>query len=334
LKDKHILPCNIRAASRQLQRPCHEGPYDTLGDVVSLHVTAASLEEIAPHFATSTEIVWRVQTNDVPKRLWIYRKEPHVFSAATISNAVVLAGLQQKGFPKPSTKETVIYWDRMTGEPRPPYFAVTPHLGAIQYDIGDRWPNALSEILADRAAVEYAWDCLARLGVDRSQFVKTNIASFGVAFPRQIDGIPFQDDSEGFSIQQYGKERKLRCFCLTLSTLPRTKEDMPASPQEIIACIRSFKVLIMPNREEADYFARVKAMAKATKLTITKLTLYYGEGTFGETPPENEMPKTVTPVAYLQTTADFGTSNATLTLGAPIVSSDVRRLLQTKQRHK
>ncbi|HOC54462.1 MAG TPA: hypothetical protein PKI20_02440 [Verrucomicrobiota bacterium] len=303
----------------------------------SFHVTAATLEEVAPHFATTTEIVWKVPTNQVPKRLWIYGIGPHVFSAATISNAVVLAGFQQKGFPKPSAKATVI-WDRIAGstvgEPRPPYFALTPKRGAIQYDIGDRWPDAPNEILADRAAVEYAWDCLARLGIDRAQFVKTNIASFGVAFPRQIDGIRFQDDSEGFSFQQYGKDRKLRCFCLTLPTLERVKEDTTASPQEIIAAIRAFKVPIMPNGEEADYFARVKAMSKAKRLTITKLSLYYGEGTIGETPPENELPKAVTPVAYLETTADFGTSNAPLTLAAPILSSDVRRLLQTKHGRK
>ncbi len=90
----------------------------------------------------------------------------------------------------------------------------------------------------------------------------------------------------------------------------------------------------MPNGEEADYFARVKAMSKAKRLTITKLSLYYGEGTIGETPPENELPKAVTPVAYLETTADFGTSNAPLTLAAPILSSDVRRLLQTKHGRK
>jgi hypothetical protein len=293
----------------------------------SCHVAAATLEDVSPHLSPDAEIVWMVSTNDVPERLWTYKKSPHIFSAATISNAVILAGFQQKGFPKPSAKETVIWGDRMTGEPRPPYFAVTPHLGAIQYDIGDRWPDALNEILADSATVEYAWDCLARLDIDRTQFVKTNVAHFGVAFPRQIDGIRFQDDSEGFSIQQYGKDRKLRCFCLTLPTLQRMKEDTTASPQEIITCIRAFKTPILPNRDETHYFARVKDMAKAKSLRITKLILYYGEGTIGETPRENEWPTIVTPVAYLEATATFATSNAPLTLAAPVLSSDAKRLL-------
>jgi hypothetical protein len=299
----------------------------------SFHVAAASLEDISPHFSTNAEIIWRVPTNDVPKRLWIYKKVPHVFSAATISNAVILAGFQKKGFPKPSTNSVVI-WDEIAGstfsEPRPPYFAIGPEDGAIQYDLGDRWPHAPGEILADRAAVEYAWDCLARFGIDRTQFVKTNIADRGVSFPRQIDGIRFQDDSEGFSIQQYGKDRKLRCFGLTLPALQRTKEDTTASPQEIIGCIRAFKTPILPNGEEADYFARVKTMAKAKRLTITKLTPYYGEGVYGEDTTNNLRPRWVMPVAYLQTTAAFGTSNATLTLAAPILSSDARRLLGDK----
>lgn len=302
----------------------------------SFHAVAASLEEIAPHFAINTEIVWRVPTNDLPKRLWIYKKVPHVFPAATISNAVVLAGFQQKGFPKPSTNTTVL-WDEVAGstisEPRPPSFLIIPDDGIIQYDLGDRWPNSLQNIVSDQAEVEYAWNCLAWLGVDRNQFVKTNVASFGVAFPRQIEGIRFQNDSEGFSIQHYGKDRKLRCFGLMLPTLQRTKEDTTANPQGIIACIRAFKTPIIPNGEETDYFARVKAMAKAKKLTITKLTPYYGEGVYGQEPTNNLRPKWVMPVAYLEATANFGTSNAVVTLYSPILSSDVLRLLGNKHRN-
>jgi hypothetical protein len=245
-----------------------------------LHATAASLEEVSPHFSTEAEIVWKVPAEELPKRLWIYEKSRHVFSPVTISNAIVLAGFQQKGFPKGLTK-TVILADHMEGEPQPPSFLIMPENGTIQYDLGDRWPNSLQDILADQAAVEYAWDCLALLGIDRKQFVKTNIASFGVAFPRQIDGIRFQDESEGFSLEQFGKERKLRGFGLTLPTLHRTKEDTTASPEEIIACIRAFKTPLVPSREEADYLGRVKNTAKAGTLTITKLTPYYGEGVYG-----------------------------------------------------
>jgi hypothetical protein len=237
-----------------------------------------------------------------------------------------LAGFQQKGFPKGLT-ETIIWADHMEGEPRPPSFLIMPENGTIQYDLGDRWSNSLEDILADRAAVEYAWDCLALLGIDRTQFIKTNIAGFGVAFPRQIDGIRFQDESEGFSLQQFGKERKLRDFGLTLPTLHRTKEDTTASPQEIITCIRAFKTPLVPSGEEANYFGRVKNMAKAQTLTITKLTLYYSEGVYGEEPTNDPPAKWVTPVAQLEAIATFETTNAIVRLYSPILSSEVLRVL-------
>jgi len=211
---------------------------------------------------------------------------------------------------------------------------ILPEEGLIQYTLGDRWSGSPRDILSGQAEVEYAWNCLGWLGVDRNQFVKTNAASNGVSFPRHIDGIRFPDETEGFSIQRYGKERKLRFFMLTLPKLQRTTNGLTASPQEIIACIRAFKTPVMPSGEEPDYFASAKAVAKAKKLTITKLTPYYGEGVYGEEPPENRRPRWVTPVAYLEATAGFGSSNAAVRLYAPILSSDVRRLLQTQHRRE
>ena len=56
-----------------------------------------TLEDISPHFSTNTEIIWDVPTNALPKSFWVYKKLPHIFSATTISNAVVLASFQSKG---------------------------------------------------------------------------------------------------------------------------------------------------------------------------------------------------------------------------------------------
>ena len=227
---------------------------------------------------------------------------------------------------------TVIWADHMEGEPRPPSFMIMPENGIIQYDLGDRWPNSPQEILSSQAEVEYAWDCLARFGIDRTQFVKTNIATYGVFFPRQIDGIRFHDDSEGFSFQRFGKGANIRGFGVTFPNLHRTRDDTTATPQEIIACIRAFKTPVAPSREETDYFGRVKNMAKVKRLTITRLTPFYGEGTFGEMPPENELPPIVRPLAQLEATATFGTNNTRtrVRLFAPILSSDVERLLGNK----
>jgi hypothetical protein len=208
---------------------------------------------------------------------------------------------------------------------------INPEDGVLQYDLGDRWPDSPQDLLADRTAVEYAWDSLARLGLDRTQFVKTNTATrFGVSFPRQIDGVRFLDDVEGFSLQQYGHERKLRDFYVALPNLQRTTNNRTASPQEIIACIRALKTPLAPNSAEVGYFKRVKDVARARKLTITKLTPYYGEGIFGEGPTTNPPERWVTPVAQLEATAALDNGNVPIKLFAPILSSDVQRLLANK----
>ncbi len=297
---------------------------------VSSQAAPVALENISPHLSTNAQIIWKAPTNNLPKSFWIYKILPRAFSEATISNAVILASFQDKGFPKPSTNQIVIWADNTEGEPQPPYLRIVPDLGEISYSLGDRAPDSTQQVFKNQAAVERAWDCLAQLGIDRSQFVKTNVASYGewgVSFPRQIDGIQFYDDSEGFSFQQFGSRGKIRYFRLALPNLEHEQNSPTASAQQIIACIRAFKTPSPPNGEEYGYFGRIKNLAKATKLTITKITPYYGEGVFGEVPTNDVPCKFVTPLAELEATADFGNSNATVRLLSPILSSEVYRLL-------
>jgi hypothetical protein len=304
-----------------------------LAIIFSFRAAALTLEDISPHLSTNAQIIWQAPTNHLPKSFWIYKKLPRIFSATTISNAIVLASFQDKGFPKPSANRIFIWADSTEGEPRPPYFRITPENGEMSYSLGDRAPDSPQEIFKDEAAVERAWDRLAQLGIDRSQLVKTNVASYGVYgvfLPRQIDGIQVYDESEGFSFQQFGSHGKIRCFSLVVPNLEREQKSPTASAQQIIACIRAFKTPSLPNGEEFDYFERIKNLAKATKLTITKITPYYGEGVYGETPTNNEPSRFVTPIAELEAVADFGNSNTTVRLLSPIISSEVNRLLKAK----
>jgi hypothetical protein len=306
-----------------------------LATVFSSPAAPITLEDISPHLSTNAQIIWKAPTNNLPKSFWIYKKMPRVFSAATISNAVILTSFQDKGFPKPSTNQVVIWADRTEGEPQPPYLRITPDWGEICYSLGDRAPDSKQQVFKDQAAVERAWDRLAQLGIDRSQFVKTNVASYGewgVSFPRQIDGVQFYDDTEGFSFQQFGSDGKIRCFRLALPNLEREQNSPTASPQQIIACIRAFKTASPPNGVEPDYFGRIKNLAKTTKLTITKITPYYNEGAYGEVPTNNESPKYVFPMAELEAIADFGNSNLTVRLFSPVLSSDAIRLLTVRSK--
>jgi hypothetical protein len=289
---------------------------------------AITIEDISPHLSTNAQIIWQVPTNAFPKSLWIYKKLPQTFSATTISNAIVLASFQGKGFPKPSTNQIVIWDKRFDGEPQPPYFSILPNIGQMSFTLGDRRPDSLEQIATNQAAVEHAWNCLAQLGLDRSQFVKTNdtgAGGYGVFLPRQIDGVRVYGGAEGFQIQ-FGKQKILQ-FCLLFPNIERDKKSEIASPHQIIACIRAFKTPSLPNGDEPDYFGRIKNLANAKKLTIVNITPYYGERIYGED-SNGESPKIVTPIAELEAVADFGNSNATIRILSPILSSEVVRLLK------
>jgi hypothetical protein len=302
-----------------------------LASAFSAAADLVNVEELWSHLFTNGPVVWQASSNDLPKNLWIYKKLPRVFSATTISNAIILASFQDKGVSQPSTNQITIWGDHFEGEPEPPCFLILPNVGQISFTLGDRRPDSPEGTATNQAAVKRAWNCLAQLGLDRSQFVKTNDASsggFGVFIPRQIDGIQVYGGSEGFQI--WFDEQRVLQFCLLLPNLERDNQSQVASPQEIIHCIRAHKAIVLPGVDEENYFARLKSLAGAKKLTITKITPYYGEGVFGEVPTNDVPPEFVTPLAELEAVADFGNSNANVKLLSPILSSEVIRLLKSK----
>jgi hypothetical protein len=123
-------------------------------------------------------IVWQASMNHLPKEFWIYKRLPRVFSAAAISNAVVLAGFEKKGFPRAS-KEVVLWADHQEGEPRPPSLGIFPKYGQISFSLGDRAPDPPRDIARDEAAVKRAWKCVTLLGVDPAEIAPTNASSVG-----------------------------------------------------------------------------------------------------------------------------------------------------------
>jgi hypothetical protein len=309
-----------------------------------------SPENFSPHFSTNTEIFWKAPTNGLPKSFWIYKRlPPRPFSASVISNAVVLASLQDKGFPKPSTNAFFIW-----SAPNPcgmgfSIFSIQPASTTISFSS----PNqnlSTDNIPDDETVTKRAFECAARFGLDRTDLIPKNVYSAsnatgcegtltngncarGIFLSRKLDGIGFYGDanngSDGFSIE-FGGRGQIRSFSLVWPNLEHNQNSPTASPQQITACIRAHKIIVIPNADEDNYFERVKSLANAKTFTITKITPYYGEGIFGEVPTNDVPPEFIVPFAELEAVADFGNSNVTVRLLSPIIASEVNRLLKTK----
>jgi hypothetical protein len=252
-----------------------------------------------------------------------------MFSAAAISNGVVFAGFEKMGFPRPSTNDIVLWADHPDIEVRPPNFAILPKVGQMSFTLGDRAPDSPQDIARDETAVKRALKCAALLGVNPADLAPTNAVSaglWGVFLARQLDGVRFFDETEGLQIQ-FGKDGKIRQFALIWPRLEREESCATASPEEIVRCIRGRRVPVIAVDEERDYIDRVRGLARARKLTVTRILVYYGEGVFGESPPENEPSKVVGPVAELEAIAELGTNSVPLRMYAPILSKDVQRLI-------
>jgi len=166
----------------------------------------------------------------------------------------------------------------------------------------------------------------------RAKLDSRDVQAHRAALRRLLDGIGFfsaddnGDGGEGFTIE-FGSYEKIRSFSLTWPDLKRDMESKTASLQQIITCLREHKTIVIPTPDDEAYFQEVKALADAKKITITKITPCYGEGRFGEDPPDREMPNIVAPFAELDAVADFGGSNVTVRIVSPILASEVARLL-------
>lgn len=311
---------------------------------------AESWQEVSSHVFTNAAIIWQIPTNKTPGNLWVYRRVlPHIFSREVISNAIVLGSLQSRGFPRSTTN--YFYMAQQVPEnwpgPIPVIFALQPGDAYLCYSIPHHGPISQEEVPNDPTIVRAARKSASLLGLDSVKLEHNKIYTHscdtdqaadvfcgrGVFFPRYLDGVGFfsaSDDgesAEGFSME-FGEHGKIQSFWVRWSKLERYKNERTATQDEITRCIRAHKVIVMPNFQSGD-FARLRNLAKTKKLTITKVTPYYGEGIFNEVPTNDVPYGFATPFAELEAVADFGTSNTTVKLLSPILSSEAQRLLRT-----
>ena len=310
-------------------------------------------EELSSRLFTNAAIVWQAPTDKLPKQFWIYQRElPRIFPATVISNAIVLGSLQGKGFPKPSTNDFFIPEDKGPNYPGAlaTLFGIRPSDANLYFSVPNYGAGSGDKIPSDGTIAARAWKYAPQVGLDPAQMVQerfythlcdsdtngqvtNHVCGRGVFLSRQLDGISFfsadneGSGAEGFSIE-FGSRGQIRFFSLRWSMLERHESQPIANPQDIIRCIQAHKTFVLPTPDEEDYFARLKKLANVNKLTITKITPYYGEGMFGEVPTNDVPCEFAMPFAELEAVADFGNSNLTVRLLSPIISSEVRRLLE------
>jgi hypothetical protein len=314
-----------------------------------------NLENFSPHLSTNAQIAWQAPTNNLPKNFQVYRRVlPRIFSATIISNAIILGSLQSKGFPRPPTNNFYIWEDKGANYPGliPSFFSILPNDASISYAIPNFSSGSEKDIPNDEVIVQHAKKYAFQLGLDPAKLIQNSIYTCsyddddgagkathhicgrGIFLSRKIDGFGFfsanndGEGAEGFSIE-FGSHGQIRDFSLRWPNLEPDAIQRTASPEQIIDCIKAHKTIVLPEKNDPNYFARVKNLAKATKFTITKITPYYYDyqGVFGNLPANEEPAKFIFPMAELEAVADFGTNKVTARLITPILSSEIIKLL-------
>src|ERR1041385_3720478 len=265
-----------------------------------------ALERFSPHLPPSTEIIWRASTNNLPEKLWIYRRlAPRPFSALIIAAATNLASITQ--CPKPSTDPFFVWSDPNPCGMRYSIFSIQPVSSTISFSLPRQ--KLLAGVLPDEQTVtQRALAYATQFGLEQelvspNLFYRTNgpggcgenatdgSCGRGMYLARKLDGVSFfwdgREASEGFSIE-LGAAGQVRAFSFDWPELQPEEQYATASCDEITACIRAQKILVLPEGEETNYFGRVQDLASAKTLTITRLAPYYMEGIFGETPTRSE----------------------------------------------
>jgi hypothetical protein len=311
---------------------------------------AQSWQDVSDSAFTNAQIVWQVPSNTLPKTLWVYRRQlPHVFPASVISNAIVLGSLENHVIPQPSTNDFYILPEVPPNWPAPipTLFGMLPK-DAYLYFSGSAFAQVLTnDIPDDETITTLARGYAPQLGIASVELKHgkfrmhmgddengTNIFGRSIFFPRELDGISFfsaddsGDSAEGFFIE-FGGHGKVQAFSVRWSEMEHYKDERIASREEITRCIQTHKAIVLPNFK-ADDFAWLKSLANTKKLTIVRITLYYGEGIFGGIPAKDTPCEYATPFAELQAVADMGEKHIPVRILSPMLSVEVAQLLKLR----
>lgn len=248
-------------------------------------VADTSPRDFAPTFSTNTLIIWNAPTHHLPKEFWIYEKlsTPKIFSSEVVSNAIVLASLQNRGFPQASTNEIHFSQEQPCPCACQDLFCVIPQSATLSFVAPNLDKAASLDITTPRdQIISSAWHAASQLGLESDQLGPkepvSRMCSFdekgedvtnglpcgrGVFLSRRIDGIDFiGNGTDGFKMEgfyiEFGSGGKIRYFNLVWPNLKRSQSQSTASTQQLLECIKARRAIVLPNPNEDSYFERVR----------------------------------------------------------------------------
>jgi hypothetical protein len=235
------------------------------------------------------QLVWAAQTNALPLALWIYQIMPTAFSAAQMTNAAELADFRiakLSASPVPIPDKHLSYFqDR--GQAGVRHLAIAPSIGCMEYYGAFSMKEGATNVPSIERANQLAFECLLRLGIDRSQLVATGravgtstrgkldqegrklteeVVRRGASFVRRIDGY----ETSGLCfLGVFGNDGKITQFSLVWRNLLPCQLCKALTPSQIADAIRAGAAIAPPQDFNFD------ALAQAKRLAITKATPFY-----------------------------------------------------------
>jgi hypothetical protein len=144
---------------------------------------------------------------------------------------------------------------------------------------------------------------------------------------RKVNGFEMRDFGLGVNLGSHGQ---VRGFWVSWPNLEQKGTELAASADQVMRCIAARLTILALTPDGGFDLELLKRLAQAHKLTVTHIKPIYAEGRYGMVPdvPDGQMQNPYrAPYAELEVVAELESTNITVHLWSPILSSDVVRLL-------